>query len=184
MQALDSEGRELAHPGWEGMPEVWCRNCGSHTHGHGWRRRYVKYMGEDKTIWVGRRRCPSCGSTYTILPQDVSPLCIWDTASNVAALLEWVVLDRLPVNSESGMSAALRRHKRDNYLKRARLEGFAGMEVEEEVTMLGRIAPWAGTSMRLRVLEMPGKGLVRGIVRGVPTILCGSRLRAGQSYPP
>lgn len=60
------------HPQSAVMGTFPCVFCHHKLHGHGWRKRYsIDATLNSFQIWIHRKICPCCGTTYTLLPQWV-----------------------------------------------------------------------------------------------------------------
>lgn len=64
-----------------------CAHCNRKLHGHGWRRRY--FLDKDLTpevLWIHRKLCPLCKTTYTLLPTWMHVFKIFSVETIVAVL--------------------------------------------------------------------------------------------------
>lgn len=99
-----------------------CVICGYRLHGHGWRERIVYDEDNQQVIiWVHRKRCPSCGQTYTLLPLGVHAF-MRHVVAVITAVIDSFLETRHLVHRISGwVDLRLRRIWVRNFLLRYRI---------------------------------------------------------------
>jgi len=100
--------------------EHYCAHCNQRLHGHGWRRRYFLDKALDAVVlWIHRKLCPLCKTTYTLLPTWMHAFKIF----SVETILETLTykLKRGRFCSFNGISGYLQRQWFTHFVKRSRI---------------------------------------------------------------
>lgn len=156
-------------------PAICCKFCGSCTHKHGYRRRWVNSCGNHYQIWALRRRCPNCGATYTFLPKDLHCLTQVDRKSVWIALKERITIGHFPKKSKSLLCDRTRRALYRNFQRRMRLS----TPERGKDAILSKLKGWlshAASGNRLRILIHHDRKPVSQTYRNFPTILSDSTI--------
>lgn len=170
-----TEGNEARHSEHIEPPAICCKFCGSCTHKHGYRKRWVNSCGKHFQIFAFRRRCSDCGATYTFLPKDLHCLTLVDRKSVWIALEERITLGRFPKKSKSFLCERTRRTLYKNFQRRSRLH----TPERDKDAILTKLKGWlshAASGKRLRILIHHDRKPVSQTYRNFPTILSDSTI--------
>jgi hypothetical protein len=119
VQVLNSESE---HPTVSLFPQMYCPCCGCNLHGHGWRQRYlVDGENHEYSIWIHRKRCPRCSTTYTLLPKWVHAFKCY-TVVVIKAVLN-ALFDSGHLGNHLQVNRTLQRQWRAQYVRRASILG-------------------------------------------------------------
>jgi hypothetical protein len=100
--------------------EHYCAHCNQRLHGHGWRRRYFLDKALDAVVlWIHRKLCPLCKTTYTLLPTWMHAFKIFSVETILATLA--YKLKRGRFCSFNGISGYLQRQWFKHFDKRLRI---------------------------------------------------------------
>jgi hypothetical protein len=102
-----------------------CAHCNQKLHGHGWRRRYFQDTAVNTMVlWIHRKLCPMCKTTYTLLPTWIHAFKIFSVETIVATLAYKLKWGRFC--SSNGISGYLQRQWYNYFVMRSRVsEDFA-----------------------------------------------------------
>ena len=157
--------KEEEHPDCGIFGYMACPVCGSHLHGHGWRRRYLeKEWGEFIRVWVHRKRCPHCRRTYTLIAEGMSAKAQY----TIDRIRDALSTRQEGHRSSSGLGIPLRTQKLwwRNFMRRTKAE--VGM-----TPTAGEISAAIAAADPITVLPLSYSRASESAIRGVTGRRCG-----------
>lgn len=74
------------HPDCSVFGYMVCPVCGKHLHGHGWRQRFAQDPENTYRVWIHRKLCPGCGTSFTLLPSILHALKLYTLRTIIQVL--------------------------------------------------------------------------------------------------
>ena len=168
------------HPQSAAMGTFCCVFCHHKLHGHGWRKRYfIDATPKSFQIWLHRKICPCCWTTYTLLPQWVHAFKLF-SLETICKILDYRIQSD-HFGSSLGISGYLQRQWWKSYHARSRLSNdfpdlkgtfgsfskrFAGILASPLSVNIAQDMP--SSLMGLSLIRGPHQRLYLYVRRGIP----------------